>query len=161
MIVMVIGGTRSGKSEVAESMARELGEPVTVIVPAVVVDDEHAVRIDVHRRRRPDSWPTVECGARLVEAVEGAEGTVLIDSLGTWVTVTPGLEVESARLVAALRGRAASTVLVTEEVGLSVHPTSDAGRQFVDTLGALNVEIARCADDVHLVVAGRTLRLEP
>jgi len=49
---------------------------------------------------------------------------------------------------------------VSEEVGLSVHPPTDAGRRFVDALGELNQAVAAVADDVLLVVAGRVLPLE-
>ena len=35
VIVVVLGGTRSGKSEVAERIAAELGEPVTYVATAV------------------------------------------------------------------------------------------------------------------------------
>jgi adenosyl cobinamide kinase/adenosyl cobinamide phosphate guanylyltransferase len=161
MIVLLVGGTRSGKSELAESLAADLGEPVTVIVPAVAVDDEHRERIAVHRARRPDTWSTVECGSALVAAIDASDGTVVVDSLGTWVSASPTLDVDAAELVDVLQRRTAPTVLVTEEVGLAVHPTTDAGRRFVDVLGALNAAVARIADDVRLVVAGRSLRLEP
>ncbi len=161
MITLVIGGTRSGKSEVAEGIAARLGEPVTVIVPADAVDDEHAARIAVHRGRRPASWLTVECGPELVGALDAAEGTALVDSLGTWLSVSADLDVGVDELIGALQRRAAPTVVVTEEVGLAVHPPTDVGRRFVDALGALNTAVARVADDVRLVVAGRSLRLEP
>ena len=162
MIVVVVGGTRSGKSAVAETLAADLGEPVTVIVPAspTAVDADHEARIEAHRARRPASWSTVECGPGLVAAIEAARGTVLVDSLGTWVSSSPCLEVDVPALVDALARRTESTVLVTEEVGLAVHPTTEAGRRFVDAVGALNAAVARVADDVLLVVAGRTLRLD-
>jgi adenosylcobinamide kinase/adenosylcobinamide-phosphate guanylyltransferase len=51
-------------------------------------------------------------------------------------------------------------VLVTEEVGLAVHPATEAGRRFTDALGALNAAVADVADDVWLCVAGRVTRLE-
>ena len=160
MIVLVIGGTRSGKSEVGERRAAELGEPVTVVVPATPVDAEHEARIARHRARRPTSWTTVECGPDLVAAIDGARGTVLVDSLGTWVGVSTCLEVDADALVAVLDGRADPTVIVTEEVGLAVHPPTDIGRRFVDALGDVNAAVARIADEVLLVVAGRTLRLD-
>ena len=47
-----------------------------------------------------------------------------------------------------------------EEVGLGVHPSSEAGRVFRDALGELNQAVAAVADQVLLVVAGRTLRLD-
>ena len=59
------------------------------------------------------------------------------------------------------RERSAPTVVVTEEVGLAVHPTTDAGRRFTDALGTLNAAVAAVAGDVLLVVAGRAVRLTP
>jgi adenosylcobinamide kinase/adenosylcobinamide-phosphate guanylyltransferase len=164
VIVLVLGGTRSGKSEVAEAVAGDLAgpgeEPVTVVVPGAGTDADMAVRIEVHRARRPTSWRTVECGPALLAALDEAEGTVLIDSLGTWVAASDDLAVDGAGLVRALQGRSAPTVVVSEEVGLSVHPTTPAGRRFVDSLGELNRDVARVADEVRLVVAGRSLRLD-
>jgi adenosylcobinamide kinase / adenosylcobinamide-phosphate guanylyltransferase len=160
VIVLVVGGTRSGKSAAAERIAARLGEPVTVIVPATAVDPDHAARIAAHRARRLPSWTTVECGPELVAALDAATGTVLVDSLGTWVTTSSELEVDGQALIAALDRREAPTVIVSEEVGLSVHPPTELGRRFVDALGALNAEVASRADDVRLVVAGRMLRLE-
>ena len=160
MIALVVGGTRSGKSEVAELLAARLGEPVTVAVPATASDDDFAARIAEHRERRPATWQTVECGNDLVSAVGDATGTLLIDSLGTWVAGAPDFVVDGAGLVAALRARSAPTVVVTEEVGLAVHPTTEVGRRFTDSLGALNVLVAAAADEASLVVAGRVLRLE-
>lgn len=60
----------------------------------------------------------------------------------------------------ALVGRVGRTVVVSEEVGLGVHPESAVGRRFRDVLGTLNQRVAAVADDAHLVVAGRLLALE-
>ena len=57
--------------------------------------------------------------------------------------------------------RDGDTVVVSEEVGLGVHPSTAAGQQFRDALGELNQAVAGVADEVVLVVAGRALRLEP
>jgi adenosyl cobinamide kinase/adenosyl cobinamide phosphate guanylyltransferase len=160
VISLVVGGTRSGKSEVAEQLAARFGEPVTVIVPALATDADFAARIAGHRDRRPASWETVECGSKLVAAVGNATGTLLVDSLGTWVAGAPDFVVDGAGLVTALCTRTAPTVVVTEEVGLAVHPPTEVGRRFTDALGALNVAVAAVADDAVLVVAGRVLRLQ-
>jgi adenosylcobinamide kinase/adenosylcobinamide-phosphate guanylyltransferase len=163
VIILVIGGTRSGKSRVGEGRAADLGEPVTVLIPGSPddrADDDFEARIRDHRARRPASWTTVECGADLAGALDAARGTVLVDSLGTWVGSSPCLAVDGDALVAALDRRRDPTVLVTEEVGLAVHPPTDVGRRFVDSVGELNEQIARIADEVLLVVAGRTLRLD-
>ena len=89
---------------------------------------------------------------------------MLVDSLGTWVAAHPDLAPDVAALVAALRARAArapgATVLVSEEVGLGVHPPTEVGRCFADALGTLNRAVAEIADRVLLVVAGRVLPLD-
>jgi adenosyl cobinamide kinase/adenosyl cobinamide phosphate guanylyltransferase len=161
VITLVIGGTRSGKSEVAERIAAKLGGPVTVIAPAVVDDPDFAARVAAHQARRPNTWTTIECGPDLVRAIETTDGPLLVDSLGSWVAALPGMVVDSAALVAALQAHTGSSVVVSEEVGLAVHPPTPAGRRFADALGALNLDVARHADEVLLVVAGRTMRLDP
>jgi adenosyl cobinamide kinase/adenosyl cobinamide phosphate guanylyltransferase len=118
-------------------------------------------RVEAHRSRRPPAWRTIECGGDLVAALrEHAGATVLVDSLGTWVAARGGFDVDVAGLCEALRRRAGAAVVVSEEVGLGVHPSSDAGRRFRDALGALNRAVADTADRVLLVVAGRVLPLE-
>ena len=162
MIVLVVGGVRSGKSVLAERLAARAGDPVTVVVPAAFPDDpDLAARVRAHQARRPASWRTCECGAALPETLTALTGPALVDSLGTWVAQRPGFAVDTAALVAALRHRAGPTVVVTEEVGLAVHPPSEAGRRFADTLGALNTAVADVADQALLVVAGRVVRLDP
>jgi adenosyl cobinamide kinase/adenosyl cobinamide phosphate guanylyltransferase len=162
VIVLVLGGTRSGKSAVGERLAAELagGGPVTVLATAVVGDDDMAARVAAHRARRPEHWSTVETGPDLVDALGPAPGTVLVDALGTWLAGAPGLTVDPAALCEALAARTGPTVVVSDEVGLGVHPTTEAGRRFRDALGELNAAVARVADEVLLVVAGRALRLE-
>ena len=161
MIALVIGGMRSGKSAVAERLAARQGEPVTVVVPASPGDDpDFAVRVRTHQARRPPTWPTCECGHALPAALDTIGGPALVDSLGSWVAASPDLTVDVDALLTALRRRSAATVLVTEEVGLAVHPPTEAGRRFADTLGQLNLAVADVADEALLVVAGRVLPLE-
>jgi adenosyl cobinamide kinase/adenosyl cobinamide phosphate guanylyltransferase len=57
--------------------------------------------------------------------------------------------------------RDGDTVLVSDEVGLAVHPSSAEGRWFRDALGLLNHAVAAVADKAYLVVAGRALELPP
>lgn len=159
MITLVLGGTRSGKSEVAERLASTLPQPVTFVATGIATDDDMRDRIESHRARRPPAWRTVDCEGDLVATLRTLDGTVLVDSLGTWVAQQPALAVDVDGLVAVLAERSDATVVVSEEVGLSVHSTTDVGRRFVDTLGTLNLAVASRADDVLLVVAGRSLRL--
>ncbi len=161
MIVFVLGGTRSGKSELAERIARDLGGPVTVIATARCDehDDEFRARIERHRARRDADWVTTETPDDLAGVLLATRGTVVVDSLGTWIAGEAGLRVDPAPLCDALVARGGHTVVVSEEVGLAVHPPTDAGRAFVDALGTCNRAVAAVADRAVLVIAGRVVEL--
>jgi adenosyl cobinamide kinase/adenosyl cobinamide phosphate guanylyltransferase len=161
VITLVLGGARSGKSEVAERLAAELPSPVLYFATAVVEDDDDlAARVAAHRDRRPSEWKTIEAGADLAGALRSAhDGTVLVDALGPWVAGHRDFVVDARALVEALTSRVGDSVVVSEEVGLGVHPSTEAGRRFRDALGELNRAIADIADEVLLVVAGRVLPL--
>jgi adenosyl cobinamide kinase/adenosyl cobinamide phosphate guanylyltransferase len=163
VIVLVLGGARSGKSAMAERLAAGLAgdEAVTVLATAVVSDEDMAARVAAHRARRPPEWTTIETAAELVSSLGATQGTAIVDSLGTWVAAQPEMAVDGDGLCAALvgRNRGGHTVVVSEEVGLGVHPSSEAGRRFRDALGELNQAVAVVADEVLLAVAGRALSL--
>ena len=164
MIALVLGGARSGKSSVAERLCGT--GPVTYVATGLLAadDPDFAARIAAHRARRPPEWATVETGAgevvRAVSAVDPGT-TVLVDSLTTWVAGAPGFTVDVDGLCDALTARGGPAVVVSDEVGLGVHPSTEAGRLFRDRLGEVNRRVADVADRVLLVVAGRILALEP
>jgi adenosyl cobinamide kinase/adenosyl cobinamide phosphate guanylyltransferase len=169
VLTLVLGGTRSGKSRVAEQRITELaagdGGAVTYVATGWVSDGDMAVRIEQHRQRRPSTWTTVEAGRELAHALRQLNGPSIVDSIGTWVAQhfdesTEDFPVDINDLVVALQGRHDHTVIVSEEVGWSVHPVSAGSRRYVDTLGDVNQAIGAIADEVLLVVAGRVLRIE-
>ena len=161
MVTLVLGGARSGKSAVAEALAARAAPPVTYLATGVVTDDDMAARIAAHQARRPPDWSTAEAGADLAGALRDLSGTVLLDALGTWVAARLDTVDEAAfdDLCLALAARPGVTVVVSDEVGLGVHPSSEIGRHFRDLLGDLNQRVAAVADEVLLVVAGRVLPL--
>jgi adenosyl cobinamide kinase/adenosyl cobinamide phosphate guanylyltransferase/NaMN:DMB phosphoribosyltransferase len=177
MRLLVLGGIRSGKSEVAEALVADAGR-VRYVATAreSTSDDAWAVRVAAHRARRPESWATEELGGspslppspeRLAELLTGAkpEDTILVDDLGNWLTAVyestgdwsdpAAAEGPIGALADAVRTCAAGLlVLVGPEVGLSVLPASEAGRTFADASGLLNQRVAAACDGVALVVAG-------
>lgn len=157
MITFVLGGARSGKSEVAEGLCEE---PVLYVATGVARDPDMAARVAAHRARRPAGWETVEAApSELASLVRSASSNLMIDSLTTWVAEAPGFEVDGTELCRALAGRGPHAVVVSDEVGLGVHPSSEAGRLFRDRLGDLNRQVAAVAHRVLLVVAGRVVEL--
>ena len=95
-IIMVIGGSRSGKSVFAEKMAHDLEQEqagvVTYVATGVIWDHEFAKRVEKHKNRRPKNWNTIEEPHNLHKAIEkiitheGNQSIFLVDSIGTWVT---------------------------------------------------------------------------
>jgi adenosylcobinamide kinase/adenosylcobinamide-phosphate guanylyltransferase len=162
LITLVLGGARSGKSVYAERLASALPEPVTSLATCSASDPDMRERIAAHQARRPPSWTTLEAGRQLQlsDVLAAIEGTVLLDALGTWVAGAPDFAVDASGLCRVLQLRRGDTVVVSEEVGLGVHPSSSLGRQFRDALGDLNQAVAAVADEALLIVAGRTLRLD-
>ena len=168
MITLFLGGARSGKSELAERRALALADdgPLHYVATGIATDDDMARRIDAHRRRRDPRFVTVEAGLDLGATLLGLgpdRAPALVDALGTWVARHDDFDVDVDALVGALLERAARvapTVLVSDEVGLGVHPETEVGRQFRDALGAVNQRVAEVADHVYLVVAGRALALD-
>jgi adenosylcobinamide-GDP ribazoletransferase len=156
VITLVLGGVRSGKSEVAEQLAGP--GPVTYLATGMVRgDEEFAARVARHRERRPPAWSTVEEPKAVPDVLRELDGCVLLDALGTWVANVPDPDLDD--LVAALSTRAGDTIVVSEEVGLGVHPVTEVGRHFADTLGEANRRVAEVADRCLLVVAGRVVEL--
>jgi nicotinate-nucleotide--dimethylbenzimidazole phosphoribosyltransferase len=165
---LVLGGTRSGKSEFAE---RLLAAAPTVRYLATArsgPDREWTRRIDIHRARRPGSWSTQEVGddpGRLPGLLAAADpgDAILVDEIGTWVgalltpaddNADPGLARIADELGAAVRACPARLVVVSPEVGLAPVALTPMGRAFVDALGATNMALAAACDAVVLVIAG-------
>jgi len=169
MKVLVTGGVRSGKSRHAESLLQDAAT-VRYVAPGPVRDDaDWQQRIAAHRARRPVHWTTLETGD--LAAALGTEDAVLVDCLGTWLTrlvddagMWDAAMPELAAYVDAAVDRAVSVlggtvVLVTNEVGMGVVPEHRSGRVFRDLLGSVNQRFGAACDEVHLVVAGRVLKL--
>jgi adenosylcobinamide kinase / adenosylcobinamide-phosphate guanylyltransferase len=169
MKVLVTGGVGSGKSTHAEALLAA-HDDVTYVAPGPVLDDaDWLARVSAHRARRPASWTTLET-ADLPAALQTG-GPVLVDCLGTWLTrlvddaglwEAPAAEVSAyvaERTADAVAFLGETVVLVTNEVGLGVVPEHRSGRLFRDLLGTVNQRFAAACDEVHLVVAGRVLKL--
>ena len=175
MRILVTGGVRSGKSTHAEALIGD--EAATYVAPGPTPDAEAdpdwTARIAAHRARRPADWTTLET-QDLAAAVRAATGPVLVDCLGTWLTavidaagaweqdsdtVHALVVARTDEVVDAVRTCELDVVLVTNEVGLGVVPEHRSGRLFRDLLGTVNQRLAAVCDEVHLVVAGRVLRL--
>ncbi|OSC38918.1 bifunctional adenosylcobinamide kinase/adenosylcobinamide-phosphate guanylyltransferase [Mycobacterium decipiens] len=174
MRILVTGGVRSGKSTHAEALLSDAADVVYVAPgrPADGSDPEWDSRVARHRARRPPTWLTVETDD-VSTALSKIRCRVLVDCLGTWLTalmdrealwdvatadVYVAVEARLDRLCGALTGLP-DAIVVTNEVGLGVVPAHRSGVLFRDLLGTINQRVAAVCDEVHLVIAGRVLKL--
>jgi histidinol-phosphate aminotransferase len=174
--VLVLGGSRSGKSRHAEQLLAG-AVPVTYVATAQgdPGDPEWTARIERHRARRPAGWVTAETAdpAKLIHQADA--GALLVDSITTWLAqvmddcgcwseVTPedaDLRLGDAldTLIDAWAAAAVTVVAVSDEVGSGIVPATASGRRFRDALGEFNQRLAASADEVWLVTAGIPRRL--
>jgi adenosyl cobinamide kinase/adenosyl cobinamide phosphate guanylyltransferase len=166
-ITLLLGGARSGKSSLAVELGRRHDGQVTFIATAQPFDDDLRDRIDAHRRDRP-GWPTVEAPVELAQAIESVPPAALaiVDCITVWLGnlfehVPAAAERAAAgeAAVTAMAARPGPTVVVSNEVGLGLHPSTDIGRVYRDELGRLNQRLAAAAERTLLLVAGRAVPL--
>ena len=168
-LLMLIGGARSGKSELAARLAVSQPAPVSIIATGEPGDDEMAARIEQHRHERPPEWTTIEEPLELTEAIARVPDVecLIIDCLTLWtanmLASRRATETEARAAVAAsaAASRAGLTIAVSNEVGLGLVPDHPLGREYRDLLGRVNTTWASAAERAYLLVAGRALALEP
>ncbi|MDP6561099.1 MAG: bifunctional adenosylcobinamide kinase/adenosylcobinamide-phosphate guanylyltransferase, partial [Candidatus Binatia bacterium] len=151
-ITFIYGGTRSGKSRYASSLAASLSPTVYYIATAQALDPEMSARIEKHRKDRPANFITVEEPQDLSRALKNIPDTadvVLVDCftllLSNWIfdenNSRPAEVLEENILhkikdfLALTKDRHNPFVLVSNEVGQSLVATSSLGRLFCDLQG--------------------------
>ncbi len=180
-IVLVTGGSRSGKSRYAQELAEAVHEKRTFVATCPVVDEEMAERIRRHQRARGIGWITLEEAVDLPGALRRAAGSgvVLVDCLTLWVNNllyeetlrfarengaegpagSSGLsedemEAQCREVLRACAELPGMVIFVTNEVGMGIVPDNALSRRFRDLAGRCNQVIARGADRVVLMVSG-------
>jgi adenosylcobinamide kinase / adenosylcobinamide-phosphate guanylyltransferase len=163
-ITLVLGGARSGKSRLAESLAH--GER-HYIATAQAFDDEMKKRIAQHKAQRGGGWITHEVEFELsqkLNQIDDAGRFILVDCLTLWLSnlilAERDWEKPADHVCNFLRGMHSDVVLVSNEVGLSLVPDNKLGRTFRDAQGNLNQRVAAVADNVVFVAAGLPLVLK-
>jgi adenosylcobinamide kinase / adenosylcobinamide-phosphate guanylyltransferase len=178
---LVLGGARSGKSALAERLARESGKEVIYLATSHAGDTEMETRIAHHRARRPAAWRTVEEPTALAATLRGLcapERLVLVDCLTLWLTnlmfateqdypdvgpidLPPLFGAERAALLDWLDERpGGNVVFVSNEVGMGIVPYGAVTRTFADEAGRLNQDVAARCERVLFVAAGLPLALK-
>jgi adenosylcobinamide kinase/adenosylcobinamide-phosphate guanylyltransferase len=169
MLRLILGGARSGKSRLAETIASASGLPVTYIATSEPRDAELDARVRLHQARRPAHWHLVEEPLALAEALacHASPGQcLLVDCLTLWLTNLLMLDnpqrlaAERDAFVAGLARLPGDIILVSNETGLGIVPLGELTRRYVDEAGLLHQAVAEHCQQVILTVAGLPLTLK-
>lgn len=170
-LILITGGARSGKSRFATELASRMSFTVTFIATASFSEDsEMKERIRSHQKSRPSHWDTIEEPrniASLIPKIHSPERVVLIDCLTLFISnllLDDKDENEILDQVQAIANLSKkfnkATIVVTNEVGWGVVPTTPLGRKFRDIAGKANQILAKEADFVWLLVCGIPLKVK-
>lgn len=177
MIKLVLGGARSGKSEFAEDIYKDIDD-VTYIATAKAIDKEFEERIALHKARRNTKWTTIEAYKDFasiemktkyyfLDDVTNMLTNILFDHIGARdiddedVSLVEKLAIdEVATLFTRVKEMDADIVIVSSELGAGLVPEAKLSRLFRDMHGRVNQYIAKNADEAYYVIASIGVKIK-
>ena len=166
---LILGGARSGKSRLAEQIAKDSNLNVTYIATAQAFDHEMQARIDHHQAQRPRHWTVIEEPLYLADCLielDQPNQLILVDCLTLWMSnllmhENAELQMQQCqKLLDILPILQAEVILVSNETGLGVIPMGEISRKFVDESGRLHQQLGQIAEKVIFCVAGFPMMLK-
>ena len=166
-LTFITGGQRSGKSSFAQKLAEDLSENPIYLATARKWDKDFERRIERHQNDRGNHWQTIEEEKELGELKLDGK-TVVLDCITLWLTnifhdnkydVEASLEYAKKQWQQ-LTNQNLKLIIVSNELGMGVHPEHEAARKFADLQGWMNQFIAKSSDEVYLMVSGLPLKVK-
>jgi len=171
-ITFIVGGARSGKSTQAVKLAKATKKKVVFIATCLPCDKDMSNRVALHKKNRPLSWPVFEEPKDIVSLIKlkkiGSRfDIIIIDCLTLFVSnlLLDGsknsvVEERISKMMKILKSIKARSIIVSNEVGLGVHPRTSLGRKFRDLAGRVNQIVAEKSDNVFFMVSGLPLKVK-
>ena len=164
-IIFITGGTKSGKSEFAEHLAKKSNYMTYIALSEKRTKDEKwDQKISIHRKRRPKNWKLIET-TNLLSILNTEIGPILIDSIGGFVMESIyeedkewGSKVNT--LINHLIKRKSLTLIVGEQVGWSLVSEYKIGNVFIERIGELQKKITKISHENWLAINGRALKID-
>ena len=164
-IIFITGGTKSGKSEFAEYLAKEVKELSYVALSEKNINDkEWQKKIILHQKRRPKDWKLIET-TDLINTLRVEDGPLLIDSIGGFVMES--IEKENNEwlrmmnlLINLLAKRNSITFIVGEQVGWSLVSEYKIGNTYIERIGEIQKQITKISKGNWLAINGRAIKID-
>ncbi len=164
-IIFITGGTKSGKSEFAEYLGRNIKKLTYIALSEPRPGDVNwQKKILLHRKRRPNHWELIETN-NLISALKSEKGPILIDSIGGFIMESINKNDDEWHnkiylLLDLLKMRVKTTLIVGEQVGWSLVSEYEIGNKYIDRLGDLQKRITRISGESWLTINGRAIKLD-
>ena len=164
-IIFITGGTKSGKSEFAEHIAKQVKKISYVALSENNIDDkEWQKKIYLHKKRRPKNWILIET-TDLLNILRNEEGPLLIDSIGGFVMESIERKykewlIRMNSLLVLLKKRKSVTIIVGEQVGWSLVSEYKIGNTYIERIGELQRRITKISKDNWLAINGRAIKID-
>lgn len=165
-IALILGGVRSGKSQLAIKMAKEKGKKVAFVATCRPLDNEMKKRIELHKNARPKNWKTFEEPedvGLLLEKIGNNFDVIIIDCLTLLVSnlLLKGLkEKDIEQKIRKIMNAKTNLIIVSNEVGLGIVPDNKLARDFRDIAGKMNQVMAKKASKVFFMASGIPLEIK-
>jgi len=166
-IILVTGGSRSGKSSYAEKLALSLSQSPVYIATSRIWDEEFRRRVVHHQARRGKEWTNIEEEKELSRH-QLENRVIVIDCVTLWTTnfffdLNSGVN-ESLNAIKTefdrFTAQDATFIFVTNEIGMGGVSGNEVQRKFTDLQGWVNQYIAQKADQVVLMVSGIPMKIK-
>ena len=168
MIYLITGGERSGKSGYAQSLALQLTNNPIYVATARKWDSDFQNRIDRHQKDRDERWTNIE-EEKYLSNIDFSGKVALIDCVTLWLTnffvdhkndVNLSLEEAKKEFLLLAEQENTALIIVTNEIGMGVHASTEIGRKFTELQGWMNQFLASKADEVVLMVSGIPVKIK-
>lgn len=169
MRILLTGGSACGKSTYAETLAVRLAAPRYYIATMRIFDDESQKKVDQHRKmRKTKNFITIERDTDihlirlpqrstvLLECMCNLTANEMFDNYGNitdvYDKIISGIE--------SLASQCENLIVVTNDVGSDGGEYNAGTREYIKTLGRLNISLAQRFDCVYELVCGIPLVLK-
>jgi len=160
--VLYIGGQKSGKSSLAERKILSLADKKPYYIATYdnsFDDDEMQKRVDIHKKRREESFVTLEEPLYLDRVIEDNE-FYLVDCLSMWIMNTLEKGVDFKDILKRVLKKDATIVFVLNDVNSGIIPQNRLAREYIDISGIVGQITAASCDEVYHVIVGLENRLK-
>ena len=164
-IIFITGGTKSGKSEFAEHLAKQKKNFTYVALSENNSRDKGwQKKINIHKKRRPKDWKLIET-KDLLSTLNQEKNPLLIDSIGGFVMESINKNdnewlKKMNSLITLLKRRKNTTIIVGEQVGWSLVSEYKIGNTFIERIGELQKKITKISQDNWLAINGRAIKID-